>query len=83
MAEKRESCQVKDDKYLVLTESTFEKGKGWTHKCGTLVLGAEIAHPIWDGPGPCSGSGECQYDTVPYCPACENKPDFHGQPITP
>ena len=44
-------------------------------------MGARIAHPIWDGPFPMSGSGRCDYEEVPYCPKCEKKPDFHGTPI--
>ena len=51
--------------------------------CGAQIMAAQIAHPIWDGPFPCSGSGRCYYEEVPYCPKCEEKPNFHGFPITP
>ena len=80
---KRKSGQVKDGKWLVLTESTGKEGVGYTHNCGTEILGETVAHPIWDGPFPCSGRGQCEYETVPYCPKCEEKPSFHGAPITP
>lgn len=50
--------------------------------CGSEIVAAQIAHPIWDGPFPCSGSGQCNYESVPYCPKCEEKPSFHGFPIT-
>jgi len=36
---------------------------------------------IWDGPFPMSGSGRCHYESVPYCPKCEEKPNIHGSPI--
>jgi hypothetical protein len=51
--------------------------------CGANILGAQVAHSVWDGPFPCSGSGQVEYETVPYCPNCETKPGFHGSPITP
>jgi len=82
--EKRQGGQIteKDGKkiWLVLSESTGKEGKGYKHKCGTEILGASVAHPIWDGPFPCSGSGRCHYETVPYCPKCEIQPSFHGFP---
>lgn len=84
---KRQGGQLdKDGNWLVLTESkmlTEKDGglKGWVHSCGETVMAAVIAHPIWDGPFPMSGSGRCQNENVPYCPKCEEKPDFHGAPI--
>lgn len=51
-------------------------------QCGNEILSATVAHPIHDGPFPLSGSGECHYEAVPYCPRCEKKPDFHGTPVT-
>lgn len=68
-------------KWLVLTESKGKEGVGFKHKCGTEIEGATVAHPIWDGPFPMSGSGRCHYETIPYCPKCETKPDFRGAPI--
>ena len=50
-------------------------------KCNTEILGARVAHAIHDGPFPMSGSGRCHYETVPYCPKCEEKPNFHGSPV--
>lgn len=83
--EKRQGGQITEVKgkkiWLVLTESTGVEGKGYKHKCGTAIMGAKVAHPIWDGPFACSGSGQCHYETVPYCPKCEVEPNFHGAPI--
>ena len=84
---KRQGGQIiiKDGKklWLVVTESTGGEGKDWVHSCGTEILGKEVAHPIWDGPFPLSGSGQCNYETVPYCPKCETEPNYHGAPISP
>jgi len=51
-------------------------------KCGSEIITAQVAHPIWDGPFPMSGSGKCHYEHVPYCPKCEEKPKYSGSPIT-
>lgn len=60
----------------------MNKGRGYNClNCGLEILAEKVAHPIWDGPFPMSGSGKCHYETVPYCPKCEPKPDFHGTPI--
>jgi hypothetical protein len=50
--------------------------------CSSEILAARVAHPIHDGPFPMSGSGKCHYESVPYCPKCEEVPNFHGSPIT-
>lgn len=50
-------------------------------KCGATVMTGRVAHPIWDGPFPMSGSGRCHYENVPYCQKCEHEPNFHGTPI--
>lgn len=50
-------------------------------KCGGALLGVRVAHPIWDGPFPCSGSGQCKYEQAPYCPTCEKEPSQSGNPI--
>lgn len=85
MGEKRQGGQIteKDGKkiWLVLSEGTGKEGVGFKHKCGEEIMGAKVAHPIWDGPFPRSGSGQCHYETVPYCPKCEMEPSFHGAPI--
>lgn len=49
--------------------------------CGEEVMSGRVAHPIWDGPIPMSGGGECKYEEVPYCPKCEEEPNFHGSGI--
>lgn len=74
-------------KYPILNESTrsimFDGTAEWKHdKCGTVLMGAQVAHPIHDGPFPLSGSGQVRLETVPYCPTCEEKPSYHGRPIT-
>lgn len=80
---KRQGGQIKDGKWLVLTESKGEAGKGYVHNCGTEILGKKVAHPVWDGPFPLSGTGQVKYETVPYCPKCEEEPALNGAPITP
>lgn len=86
--EKRRSGQIIDDRkkkghkiWLVLSESTGKEGIGFTHKCGTQIVGKRVAHPIHDGLFPLSGSGQVHYETVPFCPECETEPSFHGAPI--
>ena len=54
---KRQGGQVKDGKWLVLTESTGKEGVGYTHSCGAEIQGKRVTHPVWDGPFPLSGSG--------------------------
>jgi hypothetical protein len=49
--------------------------------CGSEIETAEVIHPVWDGPFPCSGSGKTAKETVPYCPKCEEKPNPSGTPI--
>jgi hypothetical protein len=49
--------------------------------CGGLIIGSKVAHPIQLREMPGAGSGECEYEIVPYCPNCEKKPDFHGAPV--
>ncbi len=78
---KRQSGQVKDKKWLVLTESTGKEKVGFRHRCGVEIQGRKVAHPIHDGPFPLSGGGRVHYETVPFCPECETEPNFHGSPI--
>jgi len=66
--------------YKVVTE----KGNNQTYACndcGSEISGTTVTHSIWDGPGPCSGSGEVRSETVPYCPKCEERPSPYGIPI--
>ncbi len=67
--------------YKVVTED----GNNQTYECndcGSEIAGTTVAHSVWDGPFPGSGSGRVQNETIPYCPKCEDKPDFHGSPIS-
>lgn len=62
-------------------ENYVKNGDGWKCKdCGADILGAQVAHPVWIR-GFAGGGGECKYDTLPYCPNCEKKPNFHGAPV--
>lgn len=65
-------------KYLKQDDGTYK-----CRDCGATIMAAQVAHPIWDGPFPMSGSGRCHYEEVPYCPKCEPEPNLHGSPITP
>lgn len=75
MNEKRKAG---DSSFYVPVEGT----ENFTCKeCGAMILAARVAHPIWDGPFPCSGNGQVHNEYLPYCPNCEEEPDFHGSPI--
>lgn len=51
------------------------RGEKWFCKTCKGVVAAFIRHySVWDGPGPCSGSGEVETTQEPYCPNCEAKP---------
>ena len=52
-------------------------------ECGSTILSATIAHPIWDGPFAMSGGGRVFNEEVSYCPKCDEKPSFHGSPVAP
>ena len=52
------------------------------NSCGGEIMSATVAHPIWDGPFPLSGSGKVKNEEVPYFPNCEEEPNFNGSPIT-
>jgi len=49
--------------------------------CGSDILSARVAHPVWDGPFPCSGDGRVRSEEVPYCPKCEKEPNYYGTPV--
>ena len=51
------------------------------NNCSSKIEGAEVRHPVWDGPFLCSGSGRTISGIVPYCPKCEQKPNSQGNPI--
>lgn len=65
--------------YRVLDESV-QGDDGWTHSCGAVVMGVNVAMSVWyrSGPGPCAGGGEVVNRTVPYCPSCEDEPNRTG-----
>lgn len=50
-------------------------------QCDSQIMAGRVAHPIWDGPFPMSGSGRVHNEEVPYCPKCEKESNFHGTPI--
>jgi len=65
-------------KYKKQIDDTFQ-----CLKCGSTIMLAEIAHPIWNGPFAMSGSGQVFNEEVPYCPKCDKKPNFQGEPVAP
>lgn len=65
-------------RWLVLTESKGEEGVGFTHSCGTPVLGKQVYLSVHNGPFPLSGLGRVRVETVPYCPFCEDEPQGSG-----
>lgn len=60
-----------------------EDGSYTCKTCGSVIMAAKVAHPVWDGPFPMSGSGKCIYEEVPYCPKCEKRPECSGSLVTP
>lgn len=50
-------------------------------ECQAPIQAVRVAHPIHSRSMPGAGSGQCQYEAVGYCPNCEKKPSFHGDPI--
>lgn len=60
-----------------------QRGKDWfCKKDGTLILAVIRYYPVWDGPFPCSGSGEVLSENIPFCPTCEESPTNIGTPVT-
>ena len=52
-----------------------QRGMDWFCKtCGAQILAVIRYCPVWDGPGPCAGSGEVVTEQEPFCPNCEEKP---------
>jgi hypothetical protein len=61
---------------------TTDRGENlYCTTCQAEISGAEVAHPIHDGPFALSGSGKVKTEIVPYCPTCEQKPPYHADPI--
>jgi len=73
LAEKREPGNM---------ENYVAEGNGFKCKtCKGVVMGAVVLHPIHLRSMPGVGFGQCQRETVPYCPNCETKPDSCGAPV--
>jgi hypothetical protein len=68
--------------YKVVGKNEGENYNYVCNDCGSDIMSARVAHPIHDGPFPGSGSGRCHYESVPYCPKCEDEPSFSGAPIS-
>ena len=73
---KMKGCDI--SKYIKQEDGTYK-----CQDCGETILTARIAHPVWDGPFPLSGGGECQYEEMPFCPKCGQEPNCNGSPIAP
>ena len=69
--------------YKVVSEDEQGRQKYECAECGQTILSAKVAHTIRDGLFRLSGSGEVHYESVPYCPKCEEEPNFYGSPIYP
>ncbi len=52
-------------------------------KCGTPAERAEVEHKINHSRLVLPGTEKSSYENVPYCPACERKPDTKGTAIGP
>ncbi len=68
--------------YKIVNEDDKGKQAYECAQCESKILATSIAHPIWDGPFPCSGSGQVHNEQVPYCPKCESVPNHTGIPIS-
>jgi hypothetical protein len=63
---------------------TVDNGENWIcAKCHCEIEGAEVKHPVHDGPFDMSGSGRVVNEMVPYCPKCEKAPSSAGSFINP
>ena len=45
---KRVAGYLKDNNWLVLTESIHQPDLSWVHSCGTTILYEHITRPIWE-----------------------------------
>ncbi|NOQ56137.1 MAG: hypothetical protein GQ477_05030 [Nanohaloarchaea archaeon] len=50
-------------------------------ECGELIMAIDMAHSKWITSF--GGLGNCERETIPYCPNCETKPEYNGNPIMP
>lgn len=64
-------------------EQVSDNPPRWNCKtCKGTIMAVTVLHPVWDGPFPCSGSGQVKRgDDLPYCPKCEVEPSSSGAPI--
>ncbi|MBU0456844.1 MAG: hypothetical protein KKD75_01745 [Nanoarchaeota archaeon] len=69
--------------YRIVSEDAEGNETYTCNDCGSRIISATVAHPVWDGPSSFKGSGggSCQYEQVPYCSKCEKKPTGSGIPI--
>jgi len=77
---KPEVTEKNNVKYLKKQDNIYIKADdGYScSDCGSEIKSKKVAHPIHDGPFPLSGSGKCHYEEIPYCPKCEEEPNFSG-----
>ena len=55
-----------------------QHGQRWTCKtCGGEIKAVIRYCSVWDGPGPCAGSGEVVTRRELFCPSCEEEPNVH------
>lgn len=58
-----------------------KKGEVWIcNDCGTDAAEAKIANPIFISKSGMN-SGDFEYNTVSYCPKCDKKPNYYGNPV--
>lgn len=50
------------------------EGKWFCKTCQGVIAAVNRHVSVWDGPGPCAGSGEVDTFQLPYCPNCEERP---------
>ncbi len=67
--------------YPILAESDVKDDTFVHQKCGSVIMGKAVYHPVWYKGMTAAGGGEVRTETVPYCPACGPVPSSHGAPI--
>ncbi len=71
----------KDNPDQIYIAKTGDRNNLECLKCGVAVLQAQVAHPIKHTLFSIPGSEKSCYETVPYCPGCEEEPNPNGTPI--
>lgn len=51
------------------------------NSCGGPVMAATVVHLVRDGPFSFPGSERREFENIPYCPNCEEKPGTPGAPV--